>query len=101
MTTLAPPSPTRPAPPPPRVVTITTAQRLVLDELCRTGAPNTTIAATLGITTDTVKSHLSAILYAGRWSNRTQVAVDCLRGRVRIRVRPTMPGPTTVAVESE
>lgn len=69
-----------------RLVILTPTQRTVLGELTRDGAENTVIAARLGMSEHTVKSHVKGILKAFGCSSRTAVVVDCLRGRVQVRV---------------
>jgi DNA-binding NarL/FixJ family response regulator len=76
-----------------RLVILTPAQRRVLGEITRDGADNPVIAARLGITKYTVSAHVKAILRAFDQSNRTAVAVDCLRGRVSIRVETKVLRP--------
>lgn len=72
-----------------RIVVLTPAQRAVLGELTRDGAIDDVIAARLGVTRMTVRSHMKKIVMAFGYSgngSRTAVVVDCLRGRVLVRV---------------
>jgi DNA-binding NarL/FixJ family response regulator len=69
-----------------RVIELTASQRAVLGQLTLDGADNPTIAARLNITVHTVKSHVKGIMDAFGVPTRTAVVVDCLRGRVSIRV---------------
>lgn len=71
----------------PRVITLTPRQREVLGQLTHDGADDATIAARLGVTDQTIKSHIKNILRAFGVPNRTAVVVDCLRGRVRVKVQ--------------
>lgn len=70
----------------PRLVILTPTQRAVLGQLTHDGAENVTIAARLGMSENTVKSHVKGILKAFDCTNRTAVVTDCLRGRVQVRV---------------
>lgn len=75
--------------PGPRLVVLTPQQRAVLGELTRDGATNDVIAARLTLSEHTVKSHMKAIVKAFGYSgggSRTAVVIDCLRGRVAVRV---------------
>lgn len=67
------------------VVTLTPQQRAVVRELTRDGAGNATIAARLHISMGTVARHLSDALDATGCPSRTSLAVELLRGRLRIR----------------
>ena len=69
-----------------RLATVTRAQAQVIAELACDGASNGTIAERLGISEETVKSHLKAALAAARCTNRTELAVALLRGRLKLRV---------------
>ncbi len=72
---------------PPRLIVLTPRQRAVLGHLTWDGADNRTIAARMGLTEHTIKSHMKIILAAFDAESRTAIVADCLRGRVTIRTR--------------
>lgn len=72
--------------PMPRVIEVTPRQKQVLDELCRDGADNETIARRLGIARDTVKTHLRDLNVKCDTANRTELAVEVLQGRIKTKV---------------
>lgn len=67
------------------VVVLTPRQHTVLRHLLRDGGTNAEIAARLGLSAFTVKTHIKGICKAFGISNRTAIVVQCLRGRVLIR----------------
>lgn len=67
-----------PAPNPP--VTITRAQRAVLDQLCADGADNPIIAARLHLAVDTVKSHIKALFRAYGVTTRAALVIAARAG---------------------
>jgi DNA-binding CsgD family transcriptional regulator len=69
----------------PRLAVLTPAQRRVLGELVKDGASNPEIARRLGVSLDTVKSHMKVILAVTGCGDRAAVVADCLRGRLVIR----------------
>jgi DNA-binding NarL/FixJ family response regulator len=58
---------------------LTPAERLVLDVLCVAGESNVVIAQRIGITSGTVKFHLTNALSTSGQTNRTAVALWWLR----------------------
>lgn len=72
--------------PMPRVIEVTRRQKQVLDELCRDGADNETIARRLGIAHNTVKTHLRDLNAKCHTANRTELAVEVLHGRIKTKV---------------
>jgi DNA-binding CsgD family transcriptional regulator len=71
---------------PPRVVTISVAQRKVIGELTRDGAENKEIGRRLGMSTETVRSHMARAMEIVGATNRTHLAILLLRGGIRVRV---------------
>jgi len=69
------------------IISINQQQRRVLGELTRDGATNKEIAERLGLTPETVRTHMQALLLAFRVKNRTAVVVLCLRELVVVRTR--------------
>ncbi len=55
-------------------------------ELAADGATNAQIAERLGLTTDGVANRLKNLMRRTGYSSRTALAVDLLRGRVKLRV---------------
>lgn len=77
-------------------VCVTPAVHRVALELLADRAPNWEIADRLGITEDTVKSHMKVLLKQTGSMNRTEAVVKVLRGRVRLirgRTTSTTPSP--------
>lgn len=69
------------------VATLTPAQRRVAAELACDGPTNEELAERLGISVETVKSHMRQIRAATGYTDRTALAVALVRRRVVIRVR--------------
>lgn len=72
--------------PPPRVITITPAQKRVLDQLVRDGATNATIAGRLGLKRSSVVTHVAALLGRLGLDNRAAIVAEVLHGRVRFEI---------------
>jgi DNA-binding NarL/FixJ family response regulator len=85
----------------PPVVFITYAQRAVIAELCADGASDDTIAERLGVTRNTIRTHLRILRQATGYHDRTALAVALLRGRIRLRTvsrpRDHQPAEETAA----
>lgn len=77
----------------PRIAVVTPMVRTVIGELTRDGADNATIALRLGISENTVKSHVKAAIAATGADNRTHVVCLLLRGTVRLRTESNMGRP--------
>lgn len=60
---------------------LSTQQNAVLAELCADGADNAEIANRLGLTRNTVKTHLKAVMRATGCATRAELAVRALRGQ--------------------
>lgn len=75
-----------------RTAYITAHQARVLDQLCKDGATNDTIARRLRIRPETVRSHLSRMYQATGTDSRTALAVAVLTGQVRYRIVRTHQG---------
>lgn len=71
--------------PVPRIAVVTPAQRAVVVELARDGAPNHVIARRLGIDIETVKTHLRRAMAASGCTSRTALVAALLHGEVRLR----------------
>ena len=71
--------------PVPRIAVLTPAQRAVVVELARDGAPNHVIARRLGIDTETVKTHLRRAMAASDCTSRTALVAALLRREVVLR----------------
>lgn len=61
---------------------LTTAQRRVLQLLARDGLTNKEIAAQLGIEERTVEYHITRLLQRFRVTNRNQLIIHAIRGRI-------------------
>jgi DNA-binding CsgD family transcriptional regulator len=70
----------------PAVVIITAAQARVLTALCR-GMSNLAIAAEVGISVDTVKSHVKDLMGCTRRRDRLQLALAAVTGQLDVFVR--------------
>jgi DNA-binding NarL/FixJ family response regulator len=70
-----------------RIAMITDTESRVAAELLADGAANREIADRLGVSEDTVKSHIKRLLAAADCHTRTEFVVRVLRGQVRLRVR--------------
>lgn len=68
-----------------RVAALSSAQRRVVAELACDGASNAAIAERLGLSVDTVKSHVKAALQASGCHDRTELAVALVRRRVLLK----------------
>jgi DNA-binding CsgD family transcriptional regulator len=65
---------------------VTAQQRAVVGELTRDGAVNKEIGRRLGMSVETVRSHMARAMGAAGADNRTHLVVLLLRGAVRLRV---------------
>lgn len=78
-----------PSPPAPVTIKVTPTERLVLVELTRDGPTNDIIALRMGVSVDTIKSHLRHVLVrvqrAGSplCESRAQLIVGLLRGLIK------------------
>lgn len=81
-----PPQSDRLATPPPdgRRVALSGRQLAVVEELCEHGGTDKQIADALGITHDTVGSHLRSVCKAVSCRTRTELVVEVLTGRVEL-----------------
>lgn len=70
----------------PRVITVTPRERAVMVELAADGASNAEIAERLGLTTEGVANRFKALMRRTGYTSRTVMAVDLLRGRLKLRV---------------
>lgn len=66
----------------PRVVTVTPAQRRVVDALLLDGCDNATAARRTGMGVETAKSHLQRVMGAAGTPSRTSLCVALLRGEL-------------------
>jgi len=69
-----------------KLVELTRRERQVLGELTRDGANNQQIADRLGLSIDTVKTYMVRMHRKFEVDNRTALVVECLKGRVIVRV---------------
>jgi DNA-binding NarL/FixJ family response regulator len=70
----------------PRIITVTARERAVIVELAADGASNAEIAERLGLTTEGVANRFKNLMRRTGYTSRTALAVDLLRGRVKLRV---------------
>lgn len=70
----------------PRVIEVTQRERDVIGELAADGASNKQIAERLDITVATVTNRFKWLMKRTGYASRTALAVDLLRGRVKLRV---------------
>jgi DNA-binding NarL/FixJ family response regulator len=88
----------RPVPPPPppvesadeasTPVELTATQAAVVAELCKNGDSNAAIGEVLGISEETIKTHLQRAYAAMGARDRAQVVAFVLSGRVQIKLKP-------------
>jgi DNA-binding CsgD family transcriptional regulator len=69
-------------PRPPRVVRVTVHQKRVVEALMADGATNAVLARRLGLTIETVRTHMARILRATGCPDRTALVVALARRRI-------------------
>lgn len=69
-----------------RIARVTPREYAVACELLADGAGNSEIGDRLGISEDTVKSHIKGLLWRTGCVTRTEVAVKVMRGIIQLKV---------------